>query len=176
MKFVRCMPVHVHAVYLFLGWNWALRTGDGNRNLRSISPEAISQRSTFQSVEEESNLCPLRFQLRDVIGWMCPLQSRAIPRVMKSHIAMRPSLQPTARSVPLRLKAQVRASLPESRMPSLCCIFILRDSLMRLNFFRCILDSLATTSIYNFTCWLSPSHAFFAALVRSTTCTSTIPF
>lgn len=59
--------------------------------------------------------------LREVMGWMWQLQILAIPRVMKSQMAIRPSLQPTASCVPLLLKQQVRASLPESRMPSLCC-------------------------------------------------------
>lgn len=49
--------------YVFLGWNWALRMGDWNRNLMSISPVAMSQRSTFQSVEELRSLAPLLFQL-----------------------------------------------------------------------------------------------------------------
>jgi len=49
--------------YVFLGWNWALRTGEGNRNLRSISPEAMSHSSTFQSVEELSSFRLLLFQL-----------------------------------------------------------------------------------------------------------------
>ena len=66
----------VHCTHRFLGWNWDLRTGDGNPNLRSISPDTISQRSTFQSVEDESSLCPLLFQLSGVIGWTCPLHSR----------------------------------------------------------------------------------------------------
>lgn len=51
---------------------------------------------------------------------MCALHILAILRVMKSQIAIRPSLQPTASRVPRRLNAHVRASLPESRMPSLC--------------------------------------------------------
>ena len=41
---------------------------------------------------------------------------------MKSQMAIRPSLQPTARRVPRLLKEQVNASLPESRIPSLCCM------------------------------------------------------
>ena len=36
--------------------------------------------------------------------------SFAIPRVKKSQMAIRPSLHPTASNVPLRLKAQVRAT------------------------------------------------------------------
>ena len=120
--------------------------GDGNLNLMSISPVAISHTSTFQSVDELMSLAPLRFQLHtythtqiishtfthpikcivstnlsDVIGWVWQLQMRAIPLVMKSHMAMRPSLHPTANCVPLLLKEQVRASLPESKIPSLCC-------------------------------------------------------
>ena len=114
--------MHWHELlYVSLGWNWALRTGDGNLNLRSISPEAMSHSNTFQSVDDDRSLCPLRFQLSDVIGWMCPLQRRAIPLVRKSQTAMRPSLQPMANRVPRLLKAHVRASLPESSMPSLCC-------------------------------------------------------
>lgn len=134
-----CMLCYDNA-HVFLGWNWAFRTGDWNRNLTSISPVAMSQSSTFQSVEELRSLAPLRFQLqasdhfppgpklstshvtclREVIGWMWQLHILAIPLVMKSQMAMRPSLQPTASCVPLLLKEQVRASLPESRIPSLC--------------------------------------------------------
>ena len=67
--------------------------------------------------------------LSEVMGWMCALHILAIPRVIKSQIAMRPSLHPTASIVPLRLKAHVRASLPESRIPSLCyCNEIANDS------------------------------------------------
>lgn len=51
---------------------------------------------------------------------MCPLHILAMLRVIKSQTAIRPSLQPTASSVPRRLNAHVRASLPESKMPSLC--------------------------------------------------------
>ena len=46
-----------------LGWNWARRTGDGNRSLRSTSPDATSHSMTFQSEEELSSFRPLRFQL-----------------------------------------------------------------------------------------------------------------
>lgn len=180
--------------YVFLGWNCALRIGEGKWKRRSISPVEISQSRTFQSVEELSSLRPLRFQLgrgregtmeagghcvllynsneicciflsllqiliticirqvyycsirgqfsiifhnvkywpqhgqslqklanlRKVMGWMWPLSNLAMPRVMKSQTAILPSLQPTASSVPLRLNAHVRASLPESRIPSLC--------------------------------------------------------
>ena len=41
-------------------WEWESES--------QIDLSAISQRSTFQSVEEESSLCPLRFQLSDLIG------------------------------------------------------------------------------------------------------------
>ena len=71
--------------------------------------------------------------LREVMGCMCALQMRARPRVMKSQTATRPSLQPTASSVPRRLNMHVSASLPESRTPSLCwvgrvcvCVFVWR--------------------------------------------------
>ena len=65
--------------HLFLGWNWALRMGDGNRNLRSISPEAMSQSRTFQSVEELSSFRPLRFQL--CIGNEAPISKTSISMV-----------------------------------------------------------------------------------------------
>ena len=45
------------------GWNWARRTGEGNRSRRPTSPDATSHNMTFQSVEELSSWCPLRFQL-----------------------------------------------------------------------------------------------------------------
>ncbi len=49
--------------HLFRGWNWAFNIGDGNLNRKSNSPETMSHKSTFQSVEELSSLLPLRFQL-----------------------------------------------------------------------------------------------------------------
>lgn len=45
----------------------------------------------------------------------------AMPRVRKSQMTMRPSLQPTASSVPQRLKVQVRAMLIQSSVPSASC-------------------------------------------------------
>ena len=56
--------------------------------------------------------------LKDVMGCVCPVYDFAMPRVRKSHTTTRPSLQPTASNVPRRLKAHVRASLPQSRRPS----------------------------------------------------------
>lgn len=55
------------------------------------------------------------------MGCIWELHILAIPLVMKFHMAIRPSLQPTASWVPLLLKEQVRASLPESRIPSFSC-------------------------------------------------------
>lgn len=51
-------------------------------------------------------------------GWICALIILAMPRVKKSQITIRPSLQPTANSVPQRLNVQVRAMLIQSRVPS----------------------------------------------------------
>lgn len=51
-------------------------------------------------------------------GWMCALMILAMPRVRKSQMTIRPSLQPTANRVPQRLKVQVRAMLIQSRVPS----------------------------------------------------------
>lgn len=51
-------------------------------------------------------------------GWMWALMILAIPLVRKSQMTMRPSLQPTASSVPQRLKVQVRAMLMQSNVPS----------------------------------------------------------
>lgn len=51
-------------------------------------------------------------------GWMCALMILAMPRVRKSQMTMRPSLQPTASRVPQRLNVQVRAMLIQSRVPS----------------------------------------------------------
>lgn len=124
-------------LYLFRGLNCTFNTGEGNWNRMSISPLATSHKNTRRSVDELSSFRPLRFQLRekskeclspkkdhtylsDVMGWIWLLHSLAIPRVMKSHTAIRPSLQPTANNVPRRLNAQVSASLPESNIPSLC--------------------------------------------------------
>lgn len=45
----------------------------------------------------------------------------AMPLVRKSQMTMRPSLQPTASSVPQRLKVQVRAMLMQSSVPSASC-------------------------------------------------------
>ena len=51
-------------------------------------------------------------------GWMCATITLATPRVKKSQITSRPSLQPTANSDPVLLKAHVRAGLTESKLPS----------------------------------------------------------
>lgn len=55
---------------------------------------------------------------KEQTGWMCALIILAMPRVRKSQMTMRPSLQPTASRVPQRLKVQVRAMLIQSRVPS----------------------------------------------------------
>ena len=49
----------------------------------------------------------------------CPVTRPAV-NYIKLHIAILPSLQPTASRVPRLLKEHVRALLPESRIPSLC--------------------------------------------------------
>lgn len=57
--------------------------------------------------------------LTEQIG--CPAWARiflATPRVKKSHITSRPSLQPTAKRLPLRLKEQQIARLEQSKTPS----------------------------------------------------------
>lgn len=52
---------------------------------------------------------------------MWALMILAIPLVRKSQMTMRPSLQPTASSVPQRLKVQVKAMLMQSSVPSASC-------------------------------------------------------
>lgn len=52
---------------------------------------------------------------------MWALMILAMPLVRKSQMTMRPSLQPTASSVPQRLKVQVRAMLMQSSVPSASC-------------------------------------------------------
>ena len=59
-----------------------------------------------------------RDQLRLQTGYTWAEIDLAIPRVRKSHINILPSLQPTAKSVPLLLKAHVAASDIESKVPS----------------------------------------------------------
>lgn len=61
---------------------------------------------------------PLRDQLKLQTGCTCAEKTLAIPRVKKSQMTMRPSLQPTARRVPYLLKAQVSAKDMQSRVPS----------------------------------------------------------
>ena len=55
------------------------------------------------------------YYLNEEMGWVCPVKDFATPRVRKSNTATRPSLQPIASSVPLRLNEHVRASLPQSK-------------------------------------------------------------
>lgn len=60
-------------------------------------------------------------------GWMWALMILAMPRVRKSQMTILPSLQPTASSVPQRLKVQVSAMLMQSRVPSASYHTIARD-------------------------------------------------
>lgn len=55
---------------------------------------------------------------KEQTGWMCALIILAMPLVKKSQITIRPSLQPTASSVPHLLKVHVRAMLMQSKVPS----------------------------------------------------------
>lgn len=64
---------------------------------------------TVSSVDADANLWPLRDQLMLHTGWTWADIILAMPLVRKSQITMRPSLQPTARSVPRLLKAHVTA-------------------------------------------------------------------
>lgn len=63
-------------------------------------------------------LWPFRDQLMLHTGWTWADMILAIPRVRKSQITMRPSLQPTANNVPYLLKAQVTANDMQSSEPS----------------------------------------------------------
>ena len=55
---------HYSAGYLLRGLNCALRTGEGNRNLYSHSPDSTSHKQTFQSVDELNNFRLLLLQLK----------------------------------------------------------------------------------------------------------------
>ena len=59
--------------------------------------------------------------LMEQIGCIWALITLAIPRVRKSQTTIRPSLQPTANSVPCLLNAQVTAMLTQSNVPSESC-------------------------------------------------------
>jgi len=121
----------------FRGSNWTFSTGEGNLYLCSNSPVSTSQMHTLLSVEAESNcsemecyknyterrrwpptLWPFLVQLRLHTGCTWAEIIFAMPRVRKSQITMRPSLQPTAKRVPYLLKAHVTASEMQSREPS----------------------------------------------------------
>lgn len=66
-----------------------------------------------------SHTLRLETYLTEQIGWQrWAAKFLATPRVKKSHITMRPSLQPTAKRLPLRLKEQQMAKLEQSRTPS----------------------------------------------------------
>ena len=54
-------------------------------------------------------------------GCTCAPMTLAIPRVKKSHMTIRPSLQPTASRVPCLLNAHVSAVLTQSSVPSESC-------------------------------------------------------
>ena len=92
--------------------------GDGNRYFCSQSPVSTSQMQTLLSVEADSNLWPFRDQHRLQTGCTWADIILAIPRVRKSQITIRPSLQPTAKSVPHLLKAHVTAREIQSKEPS----------------------------------------------------------
>ena len=56
--------------------------------------------------------------LSEQMGCTCAEMILAMPRVRKSQMTMRPSLQPTPNNVPLLLKLHVTAMLIQSRIPS----------------------------------------------------------
>lgn len=70
------------------------------------------------SVDADSSFCPFRDQLKLQIGCTWAEIIFAMPRVKKSQTTMRPSLHPTARSVPYLLKQQVTANEIQSSDPS----------------------------------------------------------
>ena len=102
----------------FRGWNWTFNTGDGNLNRWSLSPVRTSHTETVLSVDVETILCPDLDHEREHTGCTCAWMILAIPRVKKSHITIRPSLQPTAKSVPNLLNWHVIAIVIQSRVPS----------------------------------------------------------
>lgn len=98
------------------GLNWTPIIAPGKRKEISHSPVSTFQTHTWLSVDAETSLHPFRFQPSEQTVWACALIVFAIPRVKKSQIAIRPSLHPTARSVPRRLNAHVRATEDESKL------------------------------------------------------------
>ena len=58
------------------------------------------------------------FYQSEATGWTWAGITLDIPRVIKSQITTRPSLHPTAKSVPLLLNAAVTASETQSNTPS----------------------------------------------------------
>ena len=117
-RIAACRIGHTRNWVSFRGWNWTLRIGDGNRYLFSQSPVNTSNMHALLSVDADKSLWPLLDQDNEQIGWTWAEIIFAIPRVRKSQITMRPSLHPTARSVPYLLKQHVTASEIQSKAPS----------------------------------------------------------
>lgn len=85
-------------------------------HIRSLVNESMSVRTLV--ICRNITFWQFRDQLRLQTGYTCAEMDLAMPRVKKSQMNILPSLQPTARSVPRRLKAQVAAREIESRLPS----------------------------------------------------------
>lgn len=73
--------------------------------------------SIFNTTKNKVNKIKIPYH-KEQTGWMCALIILAMPLVKKSQITIRPSLQPTASSVPHLLKVHVRAMLMQSKVPS----------------------------------------------------------
>lgn len=80
----------------------------------------------------DNSECCCITDLIEQIGCMCALMTFAIPRVKKSHITIRPSLQPTASNVPCLLKVHVTAILTQSSAPSKSCVSISQVCLLKI--------------------------------------------
>lgn len=101
-----------------LGSNCTFNTAHGNLYFCSHSPERIFQIHTVLSVDADAILWPFLDQLMLQTGCTWAEIILAMPLVRKSQITIRPSLQPTAKSVPRLLNAQVNAMDKESSVPS----------------------------------------------------------
>lgn len=117
-RIAACFIGQTNNLSKLLGSNWTFNTGPGNLYFCSHSPESMFHIQTVLSVEADAILWPFLDQLILQTGCTWAVIILAIPLVKKSHITIRPSLQPTANKVPLLLNAHVTAMDKESRVPS----------------------------------------------------------
>lgn len=113
-----CFMGHTRIIALLRGLNCTLDIAEGNLHRAIQSDVDISHTHTVLSVDALTRVAPILDQDKLTTGCTWALIILQIPRVRKSQITIRPSLQPTASNVPRRLKTQVTANETQSRDPS----------------------------------------------------------